>query len=186
MDGGTDQLLGEHIMVVVLYAGPDHWVLPPMYHNRHGAFNGQEIGTSIVHDLRRHLGIQRLLKWAYIIVDGAAVNHVARDEAENELRELYLRLGILGNQDWINLNNAINSEVLRIAHDGIRLIPHITLIPCVGHFLNNVAKTALSPWVTTPLFKLRVLYERFLGWSNNFFKKRAVQRRRSGSPAFGI
>ena len=42
LDGGTDQVLGEHIMVAVLYVGPHHWVLPPMYHEKHGAFNGAQ------------------------------------------------------------------------------------------------------------------------------------------------
>ena len=111
LDGGTDQVLGEHIMVAVLYVGPHHWVLPPMYHEKHGAFNGVQIGAQIVDDLRRRLGAQRLRKWAYFIVDGAAVNHVARQEAENELGELYRRLGILGESDFSSMRNAVQGSI---------------------------------------------------------------------------
>ena len=156
LDGGTDQVLGEHIMVALLYVGPHHWVLPPMYHEKHGAFNGAQIGAQIVDDLRRRLGAQRLRKWAYLIVDGAAVNHVARQEAENELGELYRRLGILGENDFSSMRNAVQGSIAQLQGDvNATCNQRLALVPCISHFLNQVAKSALESWNTTNLFLLR-------------------------------
>ena len=55
-----------------------------MHHAKHGAFNGAEVGQSIINDLRLRLGVDRMMKWAYMIADRAVVNHGARHEAENE------------------------------------------------------------------------------------------------------
>ena len=158
IDGGTDQVLSEHIMVVVLYVGPFEWILPPMYHPRRGSFNGAEIGMLIVNDLRRHLGAARLAKWAYIIADGAAVNHVARDEAESELADFFHRLSRLGTQDWTDVSNSVRSAIHPLENNTQTPFPKLVLIPCVGQFLNNVAKSALTSWTETPIFKLRKGY----------------------------
>ena len=52
VDGGIDNVKHQNILVSVLYAGANSFVLPPIYHKRYKAFNGIEMAKSIVSMLR--------------------------------------------------------------------------------------------------------------------------------------
>ena len=91
------------------------------------------------------------------MVDGCAVNHVARSEAYSALGELYSQIDPIGESDWRDFHQNFTAAE-----------PHLVLIPCIGHFLNNVAKDALKEYEETDLFKLRKAFaQSFYGSTRN-------------------
>ena len=147
IDAGIDPVLREHVLVAVLYVGHHQWLMPPMYHPKYGAFSGKDTAEIVIRELQHCLEGARLSKLAYLIVDGCAVNHVARNEASGVLLKVFESIVPLGDADW---NDFVTN--FQASH------PHIVLIPCIGHLLNNVAKDASKDYEDTPLFQLRKYY----------------------------
>ena len=67
-----------------MYVSDEQYLLPPMYHPKRKAFNSKETAESLVNTLNSILGITLVRKLGFLMVDGCAVNRVARDEAEGE------------------------------------------------------------------------------------------------------
>ena len=147
VDAGVDSVLNEHVLVGVVYVSDEQYLLPPMYHPKRKAFNGKETAESLVNTLNSILGITLVRKMRFLMVDGCAVNHVARDEAEGELKRIYDRVQRIGESDWINFGNR-----------AVDMMPHVSLLSCFGHFLNNLAMDAMKPFQETPLFELKKLF----------------------------
>ena len=85
-----------------MYAGSESFVLPPIYHKRYRAFNGNEMSKSILSMLRSGLG-DSIQKLRYLMVDGCGVNHVVRVATERELKDLYDRISPVGAEDTNNM-----------------------------------------------------------------------------------
>ena len=88
-------------------------------------------------------GVPFVARLRYMIVDGCGVNHCARDEMEELIMELG-PLEPLGEDDW----KALIAQF-------VALEPFITLLPCVGHLISNIAKTAMERFFVTRLFDVR-------------------------------
>ena len=80
----------------------------------------------------------------YIIADGGAVNHVARNHCEGDLKRIYDPITLIGESDTTALLRGISSRV-----------PRITLLSCIEHMLNNVCQTALKPYEELPCFAFK-------------------------------
>ena len=132
IDAGIDSVLHEHVLVAVIYVGSHRWLTPPMYHPKFGAFNGKDTAEILVSELQRCLQRTRIAKLAYLVADGCAVNHIARKEAHDALRQAFESITPLGDSDW----NAFYASFIMTQ-------PQIVLLPCVGHLLNNIAKDKL-------------------------------------------
>ena len=133
VDAGIDKVLSEHVLVGVLYVAQSDYLLPPMYHPRRKAFNGKESAEILVETLSSIIGVHLLGKLRYMMVDGCAVNHVARDEAEEETKRIFDRIRPIGENNWGDFNNAILNK-----------LPSVALLSCIGHFLNNVARDSMK------------------------------------------
>ena len=143
VDGGIDNVKHQNILVSVLYAGANSFVLPPIYHKRFKAFNGIEMAKSIVSMLRSGLG-DGVQKLRYFMVDGCGVNHVARQATERELRDIYDRISPVGTEDVTNVCNGIRMAV-----------PCVKELSCFGHILNLIAGDTIVPYQSLPVMCLR-------------------------------
>ena len=95
VDGGINNVKHQHIVVSVMYVGESSFVLPLVYHKRKKAFSGAEMSAHLMTMLRGGLG-DDVLKLRYLMVDGCAVNHVARAATEEALKQFYERYEEVG------------------------------------------------------------------------------------------
>ena len=141
VDAGIDRAKSEHILLSVLYVGPEEYVLPPIYSPSHRAFDGKTVAEQLVFTLQANLGEHRLLKLKFMIADGSSVNHVARNNCEGALKRIYDQISPIGESDTAVLQQGISSRV-----------PSIILLSCIGHMLNNICQTTLKPYEESPCF----------------------------------
>ena len=77
----------------------------------------------------------------FLIVDGCGVNHCARDDLSKRFTAMLLRP--IAEKDWTNMMAVFLTKVA-----------NISLLSCQGHFMNNVAKDAMKPWLDTLIFQI--------------------------------
>ena len=141
VDAGIDRAKSEHILLSVLYVGPEEYVLPPIYSPSHRAFDGKTVAEQLVFTLQANLGEHRLLKLKFMIADGSSVNHVARNNCEGALKRIYDQISPIGESDTAALQQGISSRV-----------SSIILLSCIGHMLNKICQTTLKPYEESPCF----------------------------------
>ena len=147
LDAGIDRLLHEYVLIGVLYVASAQFLLPPMYSRKHAAFDGKEAAHTLINSLAGVLHEDRIFKLRFLQVDGSTVNHVARIECEEymgNLAEFYGRIQDIGSTDRINIQLGVRER-----------LPKITLLRCVGHVLNNIAKQTLKDYENKPIFRLK-------------------------------
>ena len=148
IDGGIDTVLSRFVLITVLYVGEDSFEFPPLYQERGKSFDGKTTATTLYRAIQAFMGsdaagVPFVARLRYMIVDGCGVNHCARDEMEELIMELG-PLEPLGEDDW----KALIAQF-------VALEPFITLLPCVGHLISNIAKTAMERFLVTRLFDVR-------------------------------
>ena len=98
--------------------------------------------------LRRGLG-DDVLKLRYLMVDGCAVDHVARAATEEALKQFYERYEEVGTLDKEHLCNGVRS-----------VVPCVRELSCFGHLVNLVAREALAHYRQRPFMQLRDSFAR--------------------------
>ena len=144
IDTGIDKVKSEHILISVLYVREQEYVVPPLYSPKYRAYNGVSMATQFIECLKNSLGETRVLKLKFLMVDGSAVNHVARGHCEGFLKQIYNRISPVGQEDEDALARGFASH-----------FPCISLLSCIGHMLNNVCKTTLKIYEDLPCFKFK-------------------------------
>lgn len=149
VDAGVIRLHHRHVLAGVLYVNGKSWTLPVIYHSDRAAFSGEQAARHLYGMLAENLG-EHAPKLSFLVIDGCSVNTAMCRALNIEIGKAIADITDLGEEDWQNLFHGL---VARCKHQ-------IQIIPCLGHFLHNVAKDALKPWLATSLFKIRTLFRR--------------------------
>eukprot|EP00760_Papus_ankaliazontas_P023812 PhM_4_TR2091/c2_g2_i5/m.35945 len=145
VDGGSDKVLNRFMLILVMYVGPHRYLLPPIYKERGRAFDGEAMGGAILSSLYTHLG-DEMLKLRVLMVDGCPVNAVAAAYVNDAFLEVQKRHEALGDVDWENIKQAFASSP--------KLHGKVTMMYCVGHFINVLCHHALKDFEKTEIFLL--------------------------------
>ena len=146
VDGGVDEVRSRYILVMVIYVAGESFELPPVYEASGKAFNGTTTGGVLYDVLTSRLGngddgVSLCVRLRFLIVDGCGVNHCARDDLSKRFMAMLLRP--IAEKDWTNMMAVFLTKVA-----------NISLLSCQGHFMNNVAKDAMKPWLDTLIFQI--------------------------------
>ena len=136
IDAGVIRIHHRHVLASVLYVDGKSWTLPLIYNKDAGPFNGKTQATHLWDMLQQNLETAQACKLSYVIIDGCGTNPVMANQLNAEIGSTIAEVGSIGEHDWDHIIATLIERAERI----------IIKIPCLGHFLHNVAKSALLPY----------------------------------------